>query len=221
MSRTQTPLTRDRILEEALIILDEQGFSGLSMRKLAHSLGVEAMSLYNHIKDKQDLLDGLCDRVLASIEAPELSLPWRDRLEIIAMRLYSALLQHPALVIVLASEQGKPGDLKVIQGMDIIAAALAESGLSPQKQVSAFRGLLAICFGFVLAHTQGLSKTKEQAQVGWSQWDSHKWSEAAHPHLFHLAPQFLITSADDDFKFMLNAYLSALNEVTVHHEDSA
>jgi AcrR family transcriptional regulator len=219
MPKNRTPLSRDRILTTALEILDEQGLGGLSMRKLAATLNVEAMSLYNHVKDKHDLMNGLCDLVLARIEMPSASLPWNSRLEAMATNLYEALIQHPALVIVLASETGKPSDLKVLQGMDSLVGALAESGLSPHQQVSAYRGLLAMCLGFVLAHTQGLSKTKAQAQADWDNWSSNQWNPDVLPHLAQLAPQFLQTHADDDFKFMLGAYLTALMAVSTKQED--
>lgn len=212
MRKSGTPLTRDQVLAAALKMLDEDGIDGLSMRKLASALNVEAMSLYNHIKDKRDLLDGLCNLVLAQIELPGTSLPWIQRLEAFAINLYEGLLQHPAIVLILASEEGRPTDMRVIQGMESLIAILSESGLNPQHQVSAYRGLLAMCFGFVLAHTQGLRRSKAQAQAAWDQWDSHQWSPDTLPHLARLAPQFMQTHADDDFKFMLDAYLNALKQ---------
>jgi len=180
------------------------------MRKLATNLDVEAMSLYNHIKDKQDLLNGLCDLVLSRIELPAASLPWDLRLETFANNLYQALVQHPPIVFILASEQGYPADNNVILGMDSLLAALAESGLNPQRQVNAYRGLLAMCFGFVLAHTRGLSSTKEQAQAIWDSQPDRPRDPETLPHLAQLAPHFTQTHADDDFKFMLDAYLTAL-----------
>ncbi len=211
-------LTRSLILESALKILDKQGPAGLSMRKLAASLHVEAMSLYNHVRDKQDLLNGLVELVLSRIELPGSSLPWDDRLEAIAMNLYDALVQHPALVVILASQKSSRDGITVLRGMDSVIAVLADSGLKPRQQVNAFRGLLAMCFGFVLAHTQGFSTTKELAQTEWDQWDSHQWERDTLPHLTQLAPYFLQTSADDDFRFMLRAYLDALRMATVEDE---
>jgi AcrR family transcriptional regulator len=147
MLKNRPALTRDQILTAALKMLDEQGMAQLSMRKLAANLNVEAMSLYNHVRDKQDLLDGLCNLVLAQIVMPDAALPWGQRLEAMAMKLYAALIQHPALVIVLASEQGDPNDPIVLKMIDSLVGTLAESGLSPQQQVNAYRGLLAMCFG--------------------------------------------------------------------------
>jgi AcrR family transcriptional regulator len=210
MRKNHPVISRDVILAAALKILNDDGLEGLSMRKLAAALDIEAMSLYNHVKDKRDLLDGLVDRVLSQIELPDDRLAWDRRLELIALGLYAALVQHPALVIVMATEKGQPTDLRVLKGMDSLVAILAVSGLNPALQVSAYRGLLATCFGFVLAATQGLSKTQAQAQEDWETRGVQAWNAEALPHLAGLAPQFLQTHADDDYKFMLGAYLAAL-----------
>ena len=218
MRKIGPPLTRQRILQAALKILDEQGLSGLSMRKLASTLDVEAMSLYNHVKDKRDLLNGLADLVLSQIDLPDPLQPWNQRLEAIAHLLYGALIRHPGLVVVLASEQGSPTALKVTQGIDSMIAALAESGLSPKLQVNAYRGLLAMCLGFVLTHTQGLSKTKAQAEEYWDTQEAPHWDSDLHPHLAQLTPYFKQTHADDDFQFMLHAYLDYIRALSTSQE---
>ncbi len=215
MAKTSIPLTRERILQAALRILDGQGLDGLSMRKLAAELGVEAMSLYNHVKDKRDLLDGLTDLALASLPVPEDALPWDARLETLALGLYQALIAHPTLALVLGSEQGFPRDAHVLRGMDSAIAALSQAGISPTQQVNAYRGLLALCLGSVFAHTQGLSKTRAQAQADWDQAGARRWDAASLPHLAALAPAFTQTYAEDDFHFMLNAYLSYLRGMAI------
>src|SRR5436853_7382697 len=65
------PLNRERILDTALAVADEEGSEALSMRKLGQALGYEAMSLYNHVANKDDLLDGILDLVLAEMEPPD------------------------------------------------------------------------------------------------------------------------------------------------------
>lgn len=75
MPTKRAPLTRELVLETALKILDEQGMDGLSMRKLASALHVEAMSLYNHVKNKNDLLNGIVDLVLSALNSPTLPCP--------------------------------------------------------------------------------------------------------------------------------------------------
>ncbi len=211
MTRKREPLTRARVLEAALTIVDTEGLVALSMRHLASTVGVEAMSLYNHVGDKRDLLNGIVDLVLARIEPPDMSASWRQRLEGIALGLYGALVAHPPLAQILASEQGRPNDLRVLQGMDAIVAALAEAGLTARQQVSAYRGLIAMCFGFVLAHTQGFNMTRDRAQAAWESAGVGEWDPATLPNLARLGPEFLKTQVDDDFRFMLTAYLESLS----------
>src|SRR3712207_9244941 len=69
-TKTRTPLSRDRVLRKAIAIADKRGVGELTMRKLAKELGIEAMSLYNHVANKTDLLDGMIDLVFAEIEPP-------------------------------------------------------------------------------------------------------------------------------------------------------
>lgn len=205
MPRSRTPLTRDRILQTALNIVDEQGLDGLSMRKLAAELDVEAMSLYNHVKDKDDLLNGLTNLVLSGIELPDERLSWQKTLEYFAASIYQAFLKHPSLVTVI--ESYAPGDLHVLQGMERALLALEKAGLKPREQVNAFRGLVAMCLGFVLAHTRGLTSSKQEAEAQWAQWTSEPWDKANLSHLARFAPYFQETHPDEDFKFMLRAYL--------------
>jgi AcrR family transcriptional regulator len=73
----RVPLTRARILRAGVDLADARGLERLSMRTLAGALGVEAMSLYNHVANKDDLLDGMVDLVMAEIESPRPDAPWR------------------------------------------------------------------------------------------------------------------------------------------------
>ena len=66
----RTPLNRERVLRAAVALADEAGIDALSMRRLGQELGVEAMSLYNHVANKDDLLNGITDLVLGEIELP-------------------------------------------------------------------------------------------------------------------------------------------------------
>ena len=73
----RTPLTRDRILRAAIRLADRRGLDALSMRKLATTLKVEAMSLYNHVANKDELLDGMVDEVIGEITLPVAGGDWR------------------------------------------------------------------------------------------------------------------------------------------------
>jgi len=73
----RAPLSRDRVLRAAVALADTSGISALSMRKLGEALGVEAMSLYNHVASKGDLLDGMIDIVFSEIDLPSGDGDWR------------------------------------------------------------------------------------------------------------------------------------------------
>src|SRR3954463_9574698 len=91
MAQTRLPVTRQRVLKAALELADEGGVEALSMRKVAEELGVKAMSLYNHVDNKDDLLDGIVDLVASEIELPAAGADWKT-----AVR-RSALSAHEAV----------------------------------------------------------------------------------------------------------------------------
>src|SRR6476659_10827593 len=88
------PLTRDRVLQAAIRLADEGGIESLTMRKLAAALGVEAMSLYNHVANKGDLVDGIVDVVVGEIELPSAE-DWEVAIREYAISAHEALLRHP------------------------------------------------------------------------------------------------------------------------------
>ncbi|WP_053615377.1 TetR/AcrR family transcriptional regulator [Nocardiopsis sp. NRRL B-16309] len=91
----RAPLTRDRVLDTGVALADAEGIGALSMRRLGRELGVEAMSLYNHVDGKADLLDGMLDRVVGEIELPEGDEDWREQARRRAVSAHDALMRHP------------------------------------------------------------------------------------------------------------------------------
>jgi TetR/AcrR family transcriptional regulator, tetracycline repressor protein len=210
-TRSPAPLRRTQIASAGLKLLDADGLEGLSMRKLAQVLCVEAMSLYNHIKNKDDLLAEIVNLVVAKVPLPDPRRSWRERIEALILGLYATLTRHPHILPILAREQAVISSPRALAVMEAAARALAESGLSPSRQVSAFRGSIALCFGFVLTHTRGLTATRAQADAVWNAWDSSQWDAAGVPHLAALAPEFLKTKAGDDLAQTLSAFLESLS----------
>jgi AcrR family transcriptional regulator len=89
------PLSRERILRAAIDLADKDGIESLSMRKLAQEMGVKAMSLYNHVTNKDDMLDSIVDIVVSEIELPKIGGDWRDAMRRRAISAYKILLRHP------------------------------------------------------------------------------------------------------------------------------
>src|ERR1044072_4278275 len=94
-AKTRIPLSRDRILAAALALADASGIEALTMRRLGDELGYEAMSLYRHIANKDDLLDGMLDLVLAEWELPEAEPDAVDAIRTTARSVHQGLRRHP------------------------------------------------------------------------------------------------------------------------------
>src|SRR5438552_16943582 len=123
------PLSRDRILQAALELVDKGGIGSLTMRKLGQQLGFEAMSLYNHVANKDDLLDGMLDLVLAEMEAPQ---PEEGLAGIrkAAISAHESLRRHPwAAGLLMAPARVRPLRLAF---MDALLGALRGAGVSPE-----------------------------------------------------------------------------------------
>src|SRR5262249_44725801 len=91
----RSPLSRQRVLLAALALADRDGVGSLTMRKLAQELGVEAMSLYHHVANKDDILDGIVDVVFSEIELPSSESGWRMAMRRRAISVREALRRHP------------------------------------------------------------------------------------------------------------------------------
>ena len=88
------PLTRERVLAAAIELADEGGVEALSMRKLAAHLGFEAMSLYNHVRNKDDLLDAILDEVYGELTPPAPDAVWKQGIRDLAIETHDMLLRH-------------------------------------------------------------------------------------------------------------------------------
>jgi AcrR family transcriptional regulator len=212
--RSRPPLNRERVLAAALALVDAEGLAALSMRRLSASLGIEAMSLYHYVRDKQDLLNGMNMLVLSRIDQNTEGMAWPQVLTTFAERLYAAYLQHPELARVL--ERSAPTSPEVLGGMARVLAALGETGLPPGQQVSAFRGLVAMCLGFVLVH----AGPRTEAERPWSGWDTEAMTATAAPQLLRIAEAMDATPHEDDFRFMLTAYIGALRAMVDARNDT-
>jgi len=147
MAKTRQPLSRERILETALARADEHGIDELSMRKLGQHLGFEAMSLYNHVANKDDLLDGMLDLVLAEME---LAAPGEGMAGIrnAALSAHGALNRHPwAAGLLMAPARVRPARLAF---MNALLGALSDAGFDPETTYHAYHVIDAHIIGFTL-----------------------------------------------------------------------
>jgi AcrR family transcriptional regulator len=150
-SKSRPPLSRERILQQGIRLADESGIESLTMRKLARALGVEAMSLYNHVANKGDLVDGMVELVVEEIELPSTGEDWNVAIRRCAISAHEALIRHPwacSLVIAPTSTNDAPG-LR-IRYMEWLLGTLREGGFSADLTYHAYHALDAHIMGFTL-----------------------------------------------------------------------
>ena len=140
-------LNRENVLDAALAFVDAHGLSALSMRKLGAELGVEAMALYNHVPNKQALLDGLVERLLHAASEPLFTgHSWQEALRGFAESWRAALVAHPHLLpVVLTRPAVTAGNLAL---MESVLVRLQRAGFSPGRALA----IMYAVAGFVVGH---------------------------------------------------------------------
>jgi len=140
------PLTRERVLRAAVALADRDGIAALSMRKLGQELGVEAMSLYNHVANKQEILDGVVDLIVAEIDAPIDGGHWKTALRSRILSARQMLLRHPwASAVIVSRVNITPTMMKY---MDTMGGILLGGGFSVDLMHHAFHVLGSRILGF-------------------------------------------------------------------------
>jgi len=149
--RVRLPLSRDRILRAALELVDDAGIESLTMRKLGQVLGFEAMSLYNHVANKDDVLDGIVDLVLAETEPPAPGGDWETAVKTSAVSVHEVLRDHNwAAKLLMSPERIRPARLRY---MDSLLGRLRKAGFSADTTYHAYHVLDGFIFGFSLWET--------------------------------------------------------------------
>ncbi|WP_194828554.1 TetR/AcrR family transcriptional regulator C-terminal domain-containing protein [Nocardia sp. XZ_19_231] len=143
------PLSRDRVLDAAIRVADRGGVEAITMRRVAQELGVEAMSLYNHVPNKDAILDGVVDAVFAAIELPESGCDdWRDAIRARARSARSVLAQH-SWALGLMDSRRNPGSA-TLRHHDAVLGVLRETGFSLPMAAHAVSLIDSYVGGFVL-----------------------------------------------------------------------
>jgi AcrR family transcriptional regulator len=145
------PLSRDRILNAALLLADRKGVEALSMRELGRELGVRAMSLYKHVANKDDVLDGIVDIVVSQIDLPTQGAEWRKAMGDRARSARKVFRKHPWIAALFESRLTRSQQTPVrLRYLNSILGLLRQNGFSVS---SAYRALLLIdsyLYGFTL-----------------------------------------------------------------------
>ncbi|MFE8992822.1 TetR/AcrR family transcriptional regulator [Streptomyces collinus] len=207
-------LTRQRVLLAAVELADAGGLETLSMRKLGEAVGVEAMSLYNHVANKEDLIDGMVDLVFGEVELPSPGNGWRQamRQRAISMRL---VLSRHRWAIGLMESRSTPGPA-TLRHHDAVLGCLREGGFSLALTAHAVSVLDSYIYGFALQEKalpfDSPQETAELADSIMSGFD-----DGEYPHLTEMATRHVMRPGyafGDEFEFGLDLILDGLQQAS-------
>jgi TetR/AcrR family tetracycline transcriptional repressor len=202
-TRARPPLTRERIVDATLHIMDTEGLDAVSMRRVAREVGVEAMSLYNHVRDKDDLLNGVTERVMSGFVFParddgdwvaygrRLAYAWRD-----------VLRTHPT-VMQLFAERKHGMSLDTMRPMEAALEVLRGAGLGEREAVQAFHTIGGFIFGYVMMES-GYLPGGQSAQA------FPPVPEDGLPNVAACLPYLADCDFDEEFDFGLGLMLEGL-----------
>lgn len=147
-SDARVPLSKERVMRTAVLLADEKGVGSLSMRKLAERLGVEAMSLYYHVANKDEILDGMVDVVFSEIDLPTEEKDWRKAMRQRATSARDALLRHPWAIGLMESRR-RPGPA-TLRHHDAVLGMIRKAGFSLEMTAHAYSAIDTYIYGFAL-----------------------------------------------------------------------
>ena len=210
------PLSRQRVLDAAVRLADDGGIESLTMRKLARALGVEAMSLYNHVAGKGDLVGAIVDLVVGEIELPESDEEWDVAIRKCAVSAHEVLLRHPWACSLVISPTGT-GTVHTarIRYMEWLLWRLREAGFTPELSYHAYHALDSHILGFTLwelGHAAGAKAIAgDQELADFAAGFISELRAGGYPYLAAHAEQHLAPpSGKSEFEFGLDLILEGL-----------
>ncbi|TGN18051.1 TetR/AcrR family transcriptional regulator C-terminal domain-containing protein [Leptospira idonii] len=214
ISGKKKQLTKEKMIDAAILLADEKGIDSLSMRNLAQSLGVEAMSLYNHIKNKDELLDEIVDSIVAKIKLPLTGIHWMSAMEERAKSARIVLLQHPWVTLLIVSRVNVGSAM--LTYFDASLGCLAAAGFSLPLADHAINAIDSHIYGYTLQELNFPIQPEEyamQAEAFMPMLD-----DTIFPHLTGLAKEVISRRYDGmhDFEFGLKIILEGLEKLRIN-----
>jgi AcrR family transcriptional regulator len=212
-AKPRTPLNRERVLRAAIALADAGGIESLTMRKLGQELRVEAMSLYNHVANKDDILDGIVDLVFGEIVLPSGGADWKAAMRERAISSRDVLVRHP-WAIGLMDSRLTPGPA-TLRHHDAVIGRLREAGFAIGMAAHAYSLMDSYIYGFALqqlALPLETSKQPEQMAEDFLQ----QLPTDEYPHLMEMVTQHAMKPGydyKDEFEFGLDLILDGLERL--------
>ena len=211
-ARARAPLSRERVMRAAIALADSSGIESLSMRKLGQDLGVEAMSLYNHVANKDDILDGIVDFVFGEIALPSGKAEWKPAMRKRAISAHDALLRHPWAPSLMQSRT-RPGPA-TLRHHDSVLGSLRKAGFTLVMAAHAVSAIDGYVYGFALQQINLPLQSREQvAEVGES---ILRQLGSEYPYLAEMITEHAMKPGYDyakEFEFGLDLILDGLERL--------
>ena len=207
-AKIRAPLSKERVLQAAIRLADKIGIASLSMRRLGQELGVEAMSLYKHVANKDDVLDGIVDIVASEIELPSIGGDWKKSMRRRASSAHEILLRHPwATMLIVSRANVGPAMLRYV---DATIGCLREAGFSYVMADHAWNAIDSHVYGFTLQKLNFPFEPSEYAAVASA--FLPMIPAAKYPYLNGMSQQVIDGHHDGlhDFEFGLDLILDGL-----------
>jgi len=147
-AQPRLPLSRDRVLRAAITLADTGGIASLTMRRLAQDLGVEAMSLYNHVANKDDILNRIIELVFSEVAVPSGDDDWKPAIRASAISAHGVFMRHPWAAGLMMSARG--AQRSRIRWMEAVLGTLQQGGFSADLTHHAYHALDSHIIGFTL-----------------------------------------------------------------------
>lgn len=198
-SERRTPLTRDRVLRMAIELADRDGIDALSMRRLGQELGVEAMALYRHVQNKDDMLDGIVEVIVAEIGRPATTNDWKGALRAQSMAARQVMLRHPWARRVF--EERPKGGPEFLAYVEFVLRTMRDGGFSIELAHHVLHVMGSRIFGF----NQDLLEDKAQSVPSPEEAAILVRALAPFPHVVEMAQSVshdgVLGPCDDDVEF--------------------
>jgi AcrR family transcriptional regulator len=210
-TRSRSPLTKERVLKAALRLADEGGIESLSMRRLGQELGVEAMSLYNHVANKDEVLDGIVEAVVSEIELPPEGTAWKEALRQNAIATHEALMRHPWSANLWWRRAEGPDR---IRRSEFMLRTLREAGFSEDLTYHGYHVLVGHILGFTLQAQSFPIETKEELKEMAAKF-LEDFPVDEYPHMAEHIRQHVEPGVSDEraFEFGLDLILDGLERM--------
>jgi AcrR family transcriptional regulator len=208
----RVPLSRERVLDAAIKLADQGGLESLSMRKLGQELGVEAMAVYYHFANKDEVIDGIVDIVFSQIDLPASGADWKPAMRQRAISLRDVLLRHRWAIGLMESRR-KPGPAN-LRHHDVVIGSLRSAGLNMPTIAHAYSLVDSYVYGFALfAMNLPFDPSEEVADLG--QDVLRAYPVNAYPNLVaYISAMRPVYNYGDEFEYGLDLILDGLDRAS-------